>query len=307
LGLLVADIDSYAPVRARDELLREAHWFAPAAVTHYFGRWQGVASGEAARQAGYSTMSELAEKLGAPPPHVRERVAPELRRALPTAQAGPFDELLRQRVTCRNFDTNEQVPLVAFAQMLHRVFGAQAVHEIQTDNIVIKRSSPSGGGLHPTEAYLLVQGVQDVAPGLYHYHAVDHALEPLPLPPGVQLAEFAARMVARQAYFADAPVLVVLASRFPRSFWKYRDHAKAYRVSVLDVGHLSQTLYLSATDLGLGAFITAAINERDIEEAFGLDPLLESPLAVCGFGLRSSTYTHVEFDPLHAIWPKPTV
>ena len=43
----------------------------------------------------------------------------------------------------------------------------------------------------------------------------------------------------------------------------------------LDVGHLSQTMYLSATELGLGCFVTAAINDRDIGEALALPPLRE--------------------------------
>jgi SagB-type dehydrogenase family enzyme len=96
---------------------------------------------------------------------------------------------------------------------------------------------------------------------------------------------------------------VIPAARFRRNFWKYRNHAKAYRALVLDVGHLSQTLYLAATELGLAAFITAAINDNDIETAFGLDPLEESPLAVCGFGHRAAERSEVEFDPLHAVWP----
>jgi SagB-type dehydrogenase family enzyme len=96
---------------------------------------------------------------------------------------------------------------------------------------------------------------------------------------------------------------VMPTSRFIRNFWKYRNHAKAYRALILDVGHLSQTLYLAATELGLAAFITAAVNEIDIENAFGLDPLEEGPLAVCGFGLRGPERNEVEFDPLNAVWP----
>jgi nitroreductase len=93
--------------------------------------------------------------------------------------------------------------------------------------------------------------------------------------------------------------------RFRRTFWKYRNHAKAYRALVLDVGHLSQALYLAATEYGLGAFITAAINEVDVEQAFGLDPLEEGPLAACGFGMRADACREVEFDPLHVAWPAP--
>ncbi|MGH8172991.1 MAG: nitroreductase family protein, partial [Rhodanobacteraceae bacterium] len=77
----------------------------------------------------------------------------------------------------------------------------------------------------------------------------------------------------------------------------------AYRALILDVGHLSQAMYLAATELGLAAFITAAINEVDIEQAFGLDPLEAGPLAVCGFGIRAGERSEVEFDPLGAVWP----
>jgi len=96
----------------------------------------------------------------------------------------------------------------------------------------------------------------------------------------------------------------VLAPRFARNYWKYRNHAKAYRVTILDIGHLSQTLLLSATEMGLGAYITAAINEVDLERAFGLTHYVEGPLAVCGFGLRAGTMTTSELDPNHMVWPR---
>ena len=191
-----------------------------------------------------------------------------------------------------------------FCTMMHRVFAAQAQLQIQPGSVVIKRNSPSGGGLHPLTAYVLVQRVHGIARGLYHYHPIAHALEPLTgLDPAAADA-LALHSVAAQRYFADAPVLVVLVARFSRSFWKYRNHSKAYRVAVLDAGHLSQNLYLSATDLGLGAFVTGAINEIEIDQALGLDPLRTGVLAVCGFGARAADRRDDEFDPLGRIWPR---
>jgi hypothetical protein len=65
----------------------------------------------------------------------------------------------------------------------------------------------------------------------------------------------------------------------------------------LDAGHLSQTLYLSATDLDLGAFVTAAINDACAERLFGLDGLDIGPIAVSGFGARAAQVGVREFDP----------
>jgi SagB-type dehydrogenase family enzyme len=108
--------------------------------------------------------------------------------------------------------------------------------------------------------------------------------------------------VAQQHWFADAHVLVLLAPRFDRTFWKYRNHAKGYRVVALEAGHLSQTLYLSATEAGLGAFITGAINEVFLEQAFGLDHVREGVLAICGFGWRGEAMVTMELDPANAVW-----
>jgi putative peptide maturation dehydrogenase len=187
--------------------------------------------------------------------------------------------------------------LDALATMLRRAFGAQAAQTLAPGAVMLKKHSPSGGGLHPIDAYVLVQRVDGLAPGVYHYHPVAHALQPL-LAPADGLAGQAHALVAGQHWFADAPVLVLMAARFERSFWKYRRHPKAWRVIQLDAGHLSQTLYLSATELGLGAFVTGAINDRHAERLFGFDGLATGAVAACGFGPRAASVATIEFDPL---------
>jgi putative peptide maturation dehydrogenase len=215
-----------------------------------------------------------------------------------------FDGLLERRSSCRNFDKDSRLPKMQFVRLLDRVFGACGRVHAADDFEVMKKTSPSGGALHPTEAYLIVQRVEGVAPGLYHYRAGDHAIQRLSRTGTPEdLGTFARRAVVGQQWFADAHVLVVLAPRFARNFWKYRIHAKAYRVCVLVVGHVSQTLLLSATEQGLGAFITAAINEVDIERAFGLSACVDGPLAVCGFGIRADSMDTQEFDPNRKVWP----
>ncbi|HEX5754941.1 MAG TPA: nitroreductase family protein, partial [Arenimonas sp.] len=71
---------------------------------------------------------------------------------------------------------------------------------------------------------------------------------------------------------------------------------KAWRVLHLDVGHLSQTMYLAAADLGLGAFITAAINDREIDSMLELEPMREGCIAVVGFGIPAATRTTPEIE-----------
>ena len=77
---------------------------------------------------------------------------------------------------------------------------------------------------------------------------------------------------------------------------------RSYRVIALESGHLSQTLYLSATEAGLGAFITAAINEKPLEDAFALQPMAQGVMAICGFGWRGEVMDTTELDPQNRIW-----
>jgi putative peptide maturation dehydrogenase len=301
-GLVLTDTE-LPELRARDEALRAGHWHALAAIGHAFARWQGAASGELVQNLGMRSVADLVEKLGTPPPHFHGRGAPEARIALATPEPTPLDALLRRRSTCRNFDAVRTVPRDLLAHLMHRTFGAQAAHAVTADTAIVKKTSPSAGGLHPTEAYLLIQRVTDLAPGLYHYHVGDHALEPLKMLTPDEALELAGRFVAAQGWFAHAHALVILAPRFNRSFWKYRNHAKVYRAVTLDVGHLAQTLQISATEFGLGAFVTSAINDVDIEQALGLASMEESPLAVCGIGWRAAERSRMEFDPLQAVWP----
>jgi len=301
-GVVIAKDAAFDAQRDADERFRAQRWHGLASVWHAASRWSGLdAAGEVA-EAGMDTAVGLRDAHGAPPPVLHDRGDAAQRIPLARAERTYLDDLFDARATCRNFDTSRALPQAQFARVLERVFGARGAVHAADDFDVLKKTSPSGGALHPTEAYVVVQRVEGIAPGLFHYRAGDHALQPLP--PVEDLARFCFLAVAGQQWFADAHVLVALAPRFGRTFWKYRNHPKAYRVTILDIGHLSQTLLLSATELGLGAYITAAINEVDIERAFGLTSYVDGPLAVCGFGLRADAMATEEFDPNHKVWPR---
>lgn len=289
-GLLVADDAPITHWRKRDDTLRAQHWRPLSAASHVFSRWHGMRA-ESGMQ--FPTFEELVRVNGMPPEPAVVRCAAERAIALPAVEGGGLDHVLLQRYTGRNFDAAAVAPLALAARLLQRTFGAQGQREMAPGAAVLKKTSPSAGGLHPIEAYLLVQRLESVAPGLYHYHALDHTLEPLQSMPVEQVRALACQAVADQHWFADAPMMVVLAARVARNFWKYRNHAKAYRALDLDAGHLSQTFYLLAAEAGMPAFVTAAINEPVLEQALGLDPLCDAVLAVCGCGAAGAG-DHVE-------------
>jgi putative peptide maturation dehydrogenase len=290
-GLLLSDAPEGAALRERDEILRSQHWRPLSAALHMFSRWTDMRVDKGMQ---FPSFEELVDNYGTPPGPTIDRRSDGLSIALPQPERARLDDTLFQRYTNRNFDHSAVVPLATASRLLQRAFGSQGEKEMAPDAFVLKKLAPSAGGLHPTEVYVLAQRIEGIAPGLYHYQPVRHALEPLAEMAPSETEELALRMVADQDWFQPAPMMVVLVSRVERNFWKYRNHAKAYRALLLDAGHLSQTFYLLATEAGMPAFVTAAVNEIDIERALGLDPLKDMVIAVCGCGPASGEQNTVE-------------
>jgi putative peptide maturation dehydrogenase len=292
-GVLLVDADELRDLRARDESLAALNWNLESALYYFLTKWRGVDLRELAGQDEASDLlpptgeavRAFVDEFGPPPPAFHSIPEPQDVVELPLLErrGDLYDVLLRRR-TVRSFDSATLLGLEELSTVLRYVFGYHASAPLLGEVTTLKRTSPSAGGFHPVEAYPLLNGVDGVPPGLYHYSGRDHALERIAVLEPDEARELAARFVCGQSYFADAHALVVLAARFDRAFWKYRNHQKALAALLMDAAHLSQTLYLVCTDLGLGAFVTAAVNNLDIEERLGLDGAAEGVLAICGFG-----------------------
>ena len=302
LGLLLGDGDGpQATLRCRDEALTAGQWNLYAAAYHFMTQWHDVdLRGDMDRlelgQESRAVAREFVALHGAPPaPFPEPRGGPTVELP-PAAGDGALYEALAARRTTRAFDPGRRMSAQDLATVLRWVFGCRGQARNIADIVCIKRTSPSGGALHPVEAYPLVTGVDGVAPGIYHYDGRRHVLELLSALDAGEGRELAARFMAGQDYFGDAHVTIVLTARFYRNHWKYRRHQKAYAGILMDAAHLSQTLYLVATQLGLGAFVTLAINGRDIEERLGLDGVEEGVVAVCGCGVRAPGVSPLELS-----------
>lgn len=298
-GLLITEGNDPVASRDADQRVRDGHWWALSAIHHRHSRWSGVDSAGEMEKNRLVTAQDLVQQLGKPPAEAPSRMpgALALARAAPDAVA----DLLAKRATCRNYDPDRPLPLGMLAGMLQHVLMAQAQVETEPGVRFLKKNIPSAGSLHPLEAFVIARHVDGLSPGIYHYHAIAHELGRQAAQPD-NLEAFCMRLLSGQHWFASAHAMVVLVCRFGRNFWKYRNHAKAYRAVTLDVGHVSQALYTVATAQGLGAFVTAAINESEIEVLLGFDPMVDGALAVCGFGWRAEKMNTAELDPAGRVW-----
>lgn len=206
-----------------------------------------------------------------------------------------FVKVLMARKTHRRF-SNQELTLETVSQLLSLVWGVTGHIDSPVFGKLLRKTSPSGGARHPGEVYLMALRVKGLKAGLYHYHPAHHHLEAI----GTGATRDKAwRYCARQNYVRNAAALFLMTAVFERTMWKY-PHARAYRVVLLDAGHLCQTFCLVATWLGLAPFCTAALKDTLIEKDLGIDGIRESVLYVAGVGLPTKTARKREIGSLAA-------
>jgi SagB-type dehydrogenase family enzyme len=195
--------------------------------------------------------------------------------------AGDFPRILKERRTWRKFSA-KPLPLAELATLLQLTFGVQAWAEIPGLGRAPMKTSPSGGSLHPIEAYVLARNVKGLRPGIYYYDA--KRLNLVWLRHGISRKSLEI-MVGHQWWFAETPFLVLMTAVIGRPQWKY-DYPRVYRAVLLEAGHLCQTFCLTATWLRLAPFCTIALADTKWEKILGIDGVRESLIYAAGAGLR---------------------
>ncbi len=207
-----------------------------------------------------------------PPPHYKDYDSEFLALPLPEPLPGKLlEEVLRNRRTQRWFIPHV-ISKQIFSQLMFYTWGKLASVDEGLISTRILRTSPSGGCRHPIEVYPIINQVEGIPSGIYHYSVRRHGLE---LVKEGNFIDHVPKLAADQPWVRGASVFFIMSAIFPRSMWRYR-FARAYRVIQLDAGHLGQTFQLVSTCLGLDSFITAALRDSLVESALQIDGIMES-------------------------------
>lgn len=191
--------------------------------------------------------------LSPPEPCYRPRsLAPQIALPIPDlerlkAADASFTSVLENR---RSVSGSEPLTVQQLGEFLFRtcrVTGEKNGNDY-TDKYVNK-VYPSGGSLHPLETYVAVSSCHGLDQALYRYDATTHSLVLIrKMDSEVQALFDYAKQSAGGLHF-DPPTLFIMSARFRRTAWKYQ--SIAYRVMLMEVGVLFQTMYLVATSMGL--------------------------------------------------------
>jgi SagB-type dehydrogenase family enzyme len=167
----------------------------------------------------------------------------------------PFAQVVEARCSVREYAA-EPITVEQFGEFLYRTARVKACREaeIETGRGTVRtdftsRPYPAGGSLYELEVYPLVNACRGLGPGLYRYDSLRHRLGRVSerTPEAEQLLREAAWATGTDP--ARVQVLLILAARFPRVSWKYA--TLAYALTLKHVGVVYQTMYLTATAMGL--------------------------------------------------------
>jgi SagB-type dehydrogenase family enzyme len=212
------------------------------------------------------------------------------------AQAiSPVASLLRERRSTRSFDLQEPIKLAELSRFLDST--ARVLPSANNENRLggaaqpeayAIRPYPSAGASYELELYLAVDRCEGLVRGFYHYDAGEHAL--MPIATGMQ--EFEALLMGAQMAMGTSAVpqiLITIAARFGRVSWKYS--SLAYALILKDVGVLTQTFYLIATEMGLGGCAIGSTNIDLFAKVTGMDFHVEGPVGQFALGRGTTSAT----------------
>jgi len=180
---------------------------------------------------------KIGPKLALPTPHYDSQISVE--------------QALRTRRSVREYS---QEPLV-LAEVSKLLWAAQGLSGTRG-----LRTAASAGALYPLELYVLAGNVEGLPKGLYHYKPQDHSLILIDAK-DKRRALFEAAL--QQEAVKDAAIVFVISGIYERTTVKYG--LRGIRYVHIDVGHVSQNVYLQAEALGLGTVFIGAFHEPDIK------------------------------------------
>jgi SagB-type dehydrogenase family enzyme len=182
----------------------------------------------------------------------------------------PLERAINERMSHRSYG-KRPLTLEEVGQLLWAAQGAGM------DGVTeASRTAPSAGATHPLEIYLVAGEVDGLDPGVYRYQYCGHSLVKTA---GEDRRERLAAAALRQNFVAGAPVSIVLAADYARTTSRYGE--RGLRYVHMEVGHVTQNIYLQCIPLELGAVAVGAFDDEKVKVLLEIE---EEPLMLIPVG-----------------------
>lgn len=191
----------------------------------------------------------------------------------PTLPEMSLGTIVRERRSARTFDTEKHLSQKELSNILYAAAGITA----EEDGLV-HRTYPSGGALQPTEHYLLIERVEKMEPGLYHYDAHTHSCTHL---------TYAQQIPPNSLWDGLAPIenpaaTIIITSVWNRVYQKYGEFS--YRLALAEAGHSAQNALLASTAHSIGSCPIMGFDETKVRALLDITHDDEDPLYLVCIG-----------------------
>lgn len=159
-----------------------------------------------------------------------------------------LDDIIRKRRSTRHYDTELEIGFDLFSTLI-----ARSIRGTATDVL-------AAGSLPLYDQYLIVNGVAELAPGVYKVHPLRNAIELVK--PGA-FREQAQRLAVQQAYAGDAHVNTYYLTELDELLEHYGN--RGYRVAQLTSALAANRLHIGTHALGLGAVGSTSFDDEVVE------------------------------------------
>lgn len=127
------------------------------------------------------------------------------------------------------------------------------------------RTAPSAGALYPLEIYLLAGDVTSLDSGFYRYEPESHILEKMLKG---DFRDELSQAALNQEAIRDAPAVMIITGIYERTTGKYGGRGRQY--VHMEVGSISQNIYLQAVSLDLGTVFIGAFYDEEVKKVLRL-------------------------------------
>lgn len=187
-----------------------------------------------------------------------------------------FIDVLSKRRSFRKF-SSKKVDIGDISKLLYYAAGIQLVDE---KNGKALRYYPSAGGRYPLEVYLVSKKVNGLEKGVYHYNVKLHTLEVLRKGDYFDsggIAGEANKMVVEGCSF-----FIIVTAVYGRTEIKYGK--TAYKLILLEAGHLGQNIGLISASLNLGSCFLGGYVDKKVNRLLELNEDKEQSLFMVACG-----------------------
>jgi len=189
-----------------------------------------------------------------------------------------FLNVINGRMSRRNY-TEESLTLEELSFLL---WCTQGVKRTFRKRAGVLRTVPSAGAKSPFETFLVINRVEGIQPGLYRYISFKHKLLFIKR---IEDAEMKISELTYDQTFIGKGAIIFCWVAIPyRTEWRYT--ILAHKFIAVDLGHVSENLYLACEAIDLGTVAIGYYEQKKLDALLEIDGKDEFVVLVAPVGKR---------------------